>query len=114
MTSIKNFGMKRLNKKDFIGGSSMTTLQIVKKNNQQITFNDVSFINKYLSEQAEKNNHNVRVGIRALAIDKWTTLKAMDSELITEDEYDDYFINKVANISKFNKFQQLQFIVMRD
>mmetsp|Transcript_4229 Transcript_4229/g.5580 ORF Transcript_4229/g.5580 Transcript_4229/m.5580 type:complete len:92 (-) Transcript_4229:109-384(-) len=91
----------------------MTTLQLLKKKNKKITYKDVKGISKYLQDEADKKGQNIKYGIKALAIDQWKTLKSMDNEMITEEDYDDYFVNKVSNVSKFNKFEQLQIYVIK-
>ena len=50
--------------------------------------------------------------VRALLVDKWITLKGYDQELDLMD-FDEYYENKVADSSKFDKFIQLQVSVAK-
>lgn len=105
--------MKTVNNKNYVDGTSMKTVQLYKKNNQDISYNDVDQIVQYMENQAQQRGQQIRVGIRALAIDQWKTLKSMDGQLISEDVYDDYFANRVANTNKFLSFNQIQMYVIK-
>lgn len=109
---MNKFTMKKVGlPKVYSDNSKFQQYKILKKEGK-ITYDDVKEMTKYLQKNAKKKNVEMKIGIRALAIDQWKTLKSMDNELMTEEEYDEYFINKVQDISKFNKFEQLQFYII--
>ena len=59
--------------------------------------------------EAKKNGG--KIGIRGMAIDGWKTLKDYHNEILTEAEYDDYYVNKVIDTSKYHSFPQLHIYV---
>jgi hypothetical protein len=87
--------------------STKTTVQINKTNKTQMEVSDVSEIVKGLQAVANKKGEKVKIMVRALLVDKWITLKGYDQELDLMD-FGEYYENKVADSSKFDKFIQLQ------
>jgi len=92
--------------------STKTTVQINKSNKTQMDVDDVSEIVKGLEAVAKKKGEKIKIMVRALLIDKWITLKGYDQELDLMD-FDEYYDNKVADKSKFEKFIQLQISVAK-
>ena len=78
-----------------------------KTNKTQMDVSDVSEIVNGLQAVANKKGEKVKIMVRALLVDKWITLKGYDQELDLMD-FDEYYENKVADPSKFEKFIQLQ------
>lgn len=70
-----------------------------------------TLINEIKAANAGKPNFQMMV--RGLGLDKWTTLKGLNSELNAK-EYEDYFKNKVKDVSKFTKFFQLQITTIEE
>lgn len=106
--------MKKLKVKNFADGTKMTTAKILKTNNRKITFDDVHKIKDYMEAQAQAQNKPIKLGIRAMAVDSWKTLKSMDAEdIIDKETYDAYYVNKVVDVSKFQSFEQLQLYVIK-
>ena len=105
--------MRKVKTTNFRDNTAMKTIQLIKKNDKKIKYRDLSKIALYMEEKAKAKGERIKVGMRALAPDGWKTLKAMDSDLMSQEDYDDYFINKVSNVSKFSSFYQVQMYVIR-
>ena len=110
----QQFNMKKINTKPFSDGTAMIQVQLYRKNKKSITYDDVSKLTKYFNDEAQKKGKPYKLGIRALAIDQWKTLKGMDAdELMSEEDYDEYFVNKVSDTFKFSKFEQVQIYIIK-
>ena len=108
------FSMKKLDVKNLADGTTFTTAKIIKNKKKKITISDIQKLSDNLYDKAEQQNKPMKLMIRALGSDGWKTLKGMhEDEMMSQDEYDDYFRNKVEDVSKFNKFHQLQFYVIK-
>ena len=74
-----------------------------------ISFQEVAeLIETLQAEAVAQNKQNFKIMVRGLAPDKWTTMKGYSQDFPTDDDYDDYLINKVKDISKFKHFFQVQ------
>jgi hypothetical protein len=101
--------LRKVKTRNFRDNTSMKTYKITKKNNHTLKYTDLSKLVQVMEYKAtQRGNPNAKFGLRGLAPDGWKTLKAMDSDLMSQDDYDDYFVNKVSNSSKFSKFYQVQ------
>ena len=74
-----------------------------KKAQDNITLNDI----KGIINAIYKKDPSAKVRIRGLA-DSWRTLKGFNSDLLTDEEIDEYLNGRVKNTSKFKSFSQLE------
>jgi len=107
------FNMRKVKTTNFKDNTAMKTIQLLKKGNKKIKYRDLSEISQYMEEKAQEKGERIKVGMRGMAPDGWKTLKAMDTDLMSEADYDDYFVNKVSNTSKFSSFDQVQLYVIK-
>jgi len=98
---------KILSKRD-IGDGIQTTIQLSNSDKSNITTDEISqIVNKF-------STGGNRIMVRALNIERWMTLKAMNEEFNAED-FIDYYVNKVkeADVDKFTEFMQVQITVFK-
>lgn len=110
---MNNFRTRVLKEKDLID-SKMTTVEMTKNNNDDITPAEIRIISKQLLQKAPKGT---RLSIRALGIDKWNcsdwkTLQKFDKDIQVQDD-EEYYDGKVRNTAKFLKFSQIQLTVIK-
>jgi hypothetical protein len=95
------------------------TFQLYKRNNTEITQQEIKDITKSFLEKADKNT---KIMIRALGIDKYNTvgtvtLKDLNDNLNVLDEEEfaqaKYYEGHVKDVNKFKKFSQLEFIIIK-
>jgi hypothetical protein len=110
---LKQFKIKKTKKIGYDNGTSLTSLQVLRKDKKPISLADVKKLTLHYGQQAEKADDDVRIGIRGMAIDGWKTLKDMNNEILTSDDYDSYYVNKVMDTSKYHSFPQLQVYVQK-
>ena len=98
---------KILSKRD-IGDGIQTTIQLSNSDKSNITTEEISEIVNRFSTGGN------RIMVRALNIERWMTLKAMNEEFNAED-FIDYYVNKVkeADVDKFTEFMQVQITVFK-
>jgi hypothetical protein len=84
-----------------------TTIQISKTDSTLISLGQV----REIINQLEKKN--AKVMVRALNVEKWTTLKNFD-DVFNSENFTDYYKNKVKNVAKFTNFSQLQVSILKD
>jgi capsule polysaccharide export protein KpsE/RkpR len=98
---------KILSKRD-IGDGIQTTIQLSNSDKSNITTDEISEIVNRFSTGGN------RIMVRALNIERWMTLKAMNEEFNAED-FIDYYVNKVkeADVDKFTEFMQVQITVFK-
>lgn len=96
------------------------TFQLYKKNKTEITAQEVRDITKSFLDKADKST---KIMIRALGIDKYNTvgtvtLKDLNNNLhlLDEEEFGraNYYEGHVKDKSKFKKFSQLEFIIIKN
>ena len=85
-----------------------TTIQLSNSDKSNITTDEISEIVNRFSTGGN------RIMVRALNIERWMTLKAMNEEFNAED-FINYYINKVkeADVDKFTEFMQVQITVFK-
>lgn len=110
---LKQFKPKKTKKTIFSNGTSKTDIQFTRRDNQPISLADVKKLTLHYSNQAHNANEDVRIGVRGLAIDGWKSLKNPENEMLTEEEYNDYYVNKVMDTTKYHSFEQLQFYIIK-
>jgi len=110
---LKQFRIKKIKKIAYDNDTSLTSLQVLRKDKKPISLDDVKKLTLHYGQQAEKADDDVRIGIRGMAIDGWKTLKDMNNSILTEQEYDDYYVNKVMDTNKYHSFPQLQVYVQK-
>jgi hypothetical protein len=110
---LKQFKIKKIKKIAYDNDTSLTSLQVLRKDKKPISLDDVKKLTLHYGQQAEKADDDVRIGIRGMAIDGWKTLKDMNNSILTEAEYDDYYVNKVMDTNKYHSFPQLQVYVQK-
>lgn len=74
-----------------------------KKAQDNITLNDI----KSIITAINKKDPSAKVRIRGLA-DSWKTLKGFNSDLMTDEDIDEYLNGRVRNTSKFKSFSQIE------
>ena len=96
------------------------TFQLHKRNNSEITPQEVRDITKSFLDKADKST---KIMIRALGIDKYNTqgvvtLKDLNNNLRVLDEAefanDEYYAGHVKDKNKFKKFSQIMFTVIKN
>ncbi len=93
-----------------------TTINVIKvhnvNRNKDITIKQIANIYKTITYQAHLKNKKIKIMIRGLALDKWVFLKGYDNKLDeSEQAFEEYYSNRVADATKFSNFGQLQFYV---
>ena len=95
------------------------TFHLHKRNETEITQQEIKDITKSFLEKADKNT---RIMIRALGIDKYNTkdmvkLKDLNDNLNVLDEEEfaqaKYYEGHVKDVNKFRKFSQLEFTIIK-
>jgi hypothetical protein len=110
-TFMDQFSTKRKRVFDYANGSKTTQLLVYRIDKQPISLADVRKLTLIYSNQAYEKGG--KVAVRGLAIDGYRTLKDEDNAMLTEVEYDDYYVNKVIVTQKYKNFQQLQIYVTK-
>ena len=108
---LNQFEIKRIKKTTYATGATKTALKFYRKDNQPIALEDVRKLTLHYSNQV--HNADGKIAIRGLAIDGWRTLKDENNAMLTEAEYDDYYVNKVIVTQKYKSFHQLQLYVTK-
>lgn len=110
-TFLNQFKFKKTGKTNWDNGTATTRMQFYRKDRQPISLADVRKITLHYSNQAV--NQDAKLAVRGLAIDGYRTLKDENNEMLTEAEYDDYYVNKVIVTNKYKNFHQLQFYITK-
>jgi len=93
-------------KRDF-KDATQTTIQLSNKNKKFMTVNQITkIIDKFKSS-------DTKIMVRGLNIQKWATLKGMDTEFDQKD-FVEYYENKVTDATKFTTFAQIQIVVLKN
>jgi hypothetical protein len=106
---MSQFKMKKIKKIDYDNGTSKTDIQVLRKDKKPISLADVKKLTLHYGTHA--NNNDAKIGIRGMAIDGWKSLKDYKHDILTDAEYDDYYVNKVMDTTKYHSFEQLQLYV---
>jgi hypothetical protein len=97
---------KILLKRDF-KDATQTTIQLSNKNKKYMTVDQITkIIDKFKTKET-------KIMVRGLNIQKWSTLKGMDTEFNHKD-FIEYYENKVTDATKFTTFAQIQIVVLRN
>lgn len=88
--------------------ATMHTVKVHKRNKTMITVNQIRTLSTSLQRRF---GNDVKLRIRALGPDRWTTLKTFETELDIQDE-EDYYKGKVRETAKFMEFFQLEFVIL--
>lgn len=112
-TFLSQFKMKKISKEVHSNGSSKTNIKFYRKDKKPIALADVKKLTIHYSNQANQADEDVRIGIRGMAIDGWKSLKDPNNDMLTEAEYDDYYVNKVMDTTKYHSFEQLQIYIIK-
>ena len=116
---MQNYNIQEIGETKEKFNTIQKTFQLHKRNNTEITPQEIKDITKSFLDKADQST---KIMIRALGIDKYNTvgtvtLKDLNSNLrvLDEDEflYDEYYVGHVKDKSKFKKFSQLQFTVIK-
>jgi hypothetical protein len=87
-----------------VGKNEIKIFNYTAKNKKDgLTIKDMKNVIKSITDKDQRN----KVRIRALG-DTWKTLKSFDTELMTDDEIDEYLNGRVRNTSKFHSFYQFE------
>ena len=106
---LKQYTIKKVSKKHYANGAATTEMKYYRVDKQPISLEDVRKITLHYSNQVK--NAGGKIAVRGLAIDGYRTLKDENNEMLTESEYDEYYVNKVIVTQKYKSFHQLQFYV---
>ena len=95
------------------------SFQLHKNNKTEITQQEIKDITKSFLDKADKNT---KIMIRALGIDKYNTITTVtlkdlnnDLNVLDEEEYAraKYYEGHVKDVTKFKKFSQLMFTIIK-
>jgi len=92
-----------------MGKQTIDTYKIGKKGNEDISTAELKKLTKTAIDKYGANN----VCVRGLNINRWNSFKAFGDEDIDIQEYEDYYQNKIADTSKFNKLFQLEIVIRK-
>lgn len=88
-----------------------TTVQFTRRDKKPImSIADISDLIDGLQQQATNKNEEIRILVRALAIDGMKTLKGFSTDLMI-DEFEDYYRNSVQDPTKFGFFSNIQITI---
>ncbi len=96
-----------LNQEDF-KKSNQKTVQLSRTDKKSIKLNEINELSKGLYQAGQSKNKKTSLLIRGLSNAGWFTLKGFDQDVMDEEDYIDYFNNRVKSTDKFNDFHQLQ------
>ena len=99
---------KKVLDKKVLGDATQTTIQLFNTDKSNITIEEVSAIIERFSTGGSK------IMVRALNIERMSTLKSMDGEF-DPDAFIDYYKNSVreSDINKFIEFREVQITVFK-
>ena len=100
------FNSKLRETKNLPKGKTQKTFTINHSDFQDITIADIKRLSKRFEDKGDKFR------IRALNSMQWFTLQGMNSDLQL-DEYEDYYNNRVRDAKKFEKFFQLEVVIIK-
>ena len=89
--------------------ATLSSFQVYKKNKSEISHEQISAIVRSLQSKAPRGT---KIRVRALNVDRWTTLKGFDEDLDLQSE-EDYLDGRVHETTKFLKAFQLEIILMK-
>ena len=89
--------------------ATLSSFQVFKKNKSEISHEHIVKIIHSLQSKAPKGT---TIRLRALKVDRWTTLKGFDEDLDLDNE-EDYLDGRVIDTTKFLKAFQLEIILMK-
>jgi hypothetical protein len=112
MNNLRIFNIEKRLERNFTDGKQ-TTFQFSRKDKHQIDVPEVKKILASFENKAKAENDNIKIMIRALNADKWNTLKAFNTDLDITD-FEEYYKDKVHDMEKFEKFNQLQITVFKE
>ena len=110
-TFLNQFKIKPIKKTNYDNGTSTTAIKFYREDKQPISLEDVRKLTLHYSNRV--HNAGGKIAIRGLAIDGWRTLKDENNEMLTEAEYNEYYVNKVIVTQKYKSFHQLQLYVTK-
>jgi hypothetical protein len=88
--------------------SNQKTIQLSRTDKKSIKLNEINKMTQGLYQAGQSKNKKTSLLIRGLSNAGWFTLKGFDQDVMDEDDYIDYFNNRVKSTDKFNDFYQLQ------
>lgn len=89
--------------------ATLSTFQVYKKNKSEISHDQIGAIVRSLQSKAPRGT---KLRVRALNIDRWSTLKGFDEDLDLQNE-EDYLDGRVRETTKFLKAYQLEIVLMK-
>ena len=92
-----------------LGGATMSTFQIYKKNKTEIDHSDIEKLVLSLEAKAPKGT---KIRVRALNIDRWSTLKGFEDDIDLQNE-EDYLDGRAKDTTKFLKAFQLEVVLLK-
>ncbi len=88
--------------------SSQKTVQLSRTDKKNIKLSEINEWSKGLYQAGQSKNKRTSLLIRGLSNAGWFTLKGFDQDVMDEEDYIDYFNNRVKSTDKFDDFHQLQ------
>lgn len=107
---LNMYDTKVLKKRPFVGVLE-TTVQFTRKDKKPIMcIADIIDLVDGLQAKADEKKNNIRILVRALAIDGMKTLKGYTTNLMIQ-EFEDYYKNSVKDATKFGFFSNIQITI---
>jgi hypothetical protein len=97
--SSKIYNIELRNQIEYASGGTKTQIQISRKNKKNMTFEEIKKLYEKMMEEAHEENENIDIVITGLNIQKWTTLKGFGRDMISLEDFDDYYVNSVKDDS---------------
>lgn len=73
------------------------------ENGQMIKYNEFAQILNRIQTSATNKGKQTRVYMRGMTIDGMKTLKGFNTDIISLDDFNEYFDNRVQDVGKFNE-----------
>ena len=109
---MNNIKADLINQTKFKNGMSKTEFKFTSKKGKVITREEVQNIIQAIEARAAKDNEDIKLLIRGLNAQRWTTIKGYNEDVV--DDMDEYYdARKVKDASKFNEYFQLQVTIYK-
>ena len=106
MPKSKKFNTEVIQRRQLKKGGKQTTLKISKKKGR-IDYEEIEGI---LTQFEKAADSNVQTLVRVPTAIGIRTVKSFGNQL-SADDYEDYFVNKVSDTSKFTEFEYIEITV---
>ena len=100
--------------KKTVGKQIETTVKITRKDEKNMTPEQVESIYDELTDDADEKFEDYKMRVRVLNPKQWFTLKGFSTNNLNLESVDEYFKNKVKDANKFSDFLQMEVTVLRN